>query len=104
MEFFSNQVQNRVGHAHPGDEPKLLEEEWVLLLDRGNQEPGAEFQVPDRAHRELSETQTRRGRTLAAKPAQPGSRPRGAPYRHTHPRLQNYQGTTVALLSILSFM
>lgn len=62
MEFFSNQVQNHVRRAHGGDEPKLLEEDAVLPLNRGSREPGAEFQVPDRAHRKLSKTQTHGGR------------------------------------------
>ena len=75
MEFFSNQVQNHVRYAHQGDEPELLGEAAVLPLGCGNQEPGAGFQVLDRAHRKLSETQTHREGTLAAKPAWPVSWP-----------------------------
>lgn len=49
-----------VAHTQ-GDEPELLEEDAVLVLDCGNREPGVGFQILDWAHRELPEAQTHRG-------------------------------------------
>ncbi|ELK03082.1 hypothetical protein PAL_GLEAN10016860 [Pteropus alecto] len=55
-----------VAHTQ-GDEPKLLEEDAVLLLGYENWEPGVGFQILGWAHCELPETRTHGRRNTGGK-------------------------------------
>lgn len=102
-----------------GDKPELLEEDAVLVLDCGKREPGVGFQMLDWANRELSETQTHQsgGRNTGGETSLAQGLTGRFPQENTQsvnqwgweqldhsPRLQNYQGTTVALSLKLSCM
>lgn len=66
-EFLATKYRSMFIAHTQGDEPELLEEDAILLLDCGNQEPGVGFQVLDGAHMSFPKLRLTGGRNAGHK-------------------------------------